>query len=139
MLRAIPRSRDSELVRRWKGAGALIVGKTNTPELALQATTEPEAFGPTRSCAMVVNRWHRRGGKAATRNSKRADQRVILAVFKRISRALLVDVFGFVRLMTPSYEDLVSLRETHADHNLRTANCHRSRGSTDERAAARLL
>lgn len=28
LLRAIPRSRDSELVRRWKGAGALIVGKT---------------------------------------------------------------------------------------------------------------
>jgi len=49
LLRAISRSRDSELVRRWKGAGALIVGKTNTPELALQATTEPEAFGPNRN------------------------------------------------------------------------------------------
>lgn len=40
---------DSELVRRIKGAGFLLMGKTNTPELGLQPTTEPKAFGPTRN------------------------------------------------------------------------------------------
>ena len=38
---------DSELMRRFKRAGLLTVGKTNAPELALGAITEPERFGPT--------------------------------------------------------------------------------------------
>jgi len=38
---------DSELVRRYKQAGLIIVGKTNLPALALGATTEPQLFGPT--------------------------------------------------------------------------------------------
>jgi amidase len=37
---------DSALVRRLRGAGAIIVGKTNTPEFGLLPTTEPERFGP---------------------------------------------------------------------------------------------
>ncbi|MBX0327914.1 amidase [Oscillochloris sp. ZM17-4] len=49
MLRHIPRGRDSAMVRRWKAAGAIMVGKTNTPELALQPVTEPETFGPCRN------------------------------------------------------------------------------------------
>jgi len=40
---------DSELVRRYKGAGVVILGKTNTPEFGLVAFTEPELFGPTRN------------------------------------------------------------------------------------------
>ena len=38
---------DSEIVRRYKAAGVVILGKTNTPEFGLSPYTEPETFGPT--------------------------------------------------------------------------------------------
>lgn len=38
---------DSTLVSRYKKAGLITLGKTNTPEFGLKGTTEPEAFGPT--------------------------------------------------------------------------------------------
>lgn len=40
---------DGELVRRWKTAGLIILGKTNTPELGITPYTEPELYGPTRN------------------------------------------------------------------------------------------
>jgi amidase len=40
---------DSALVRRLRAAGAIVVGKTNTPELGILPVTEPERFGPTRN------------------------------------------------------------------------------------------
>ncbi len=38
---------DTELARRYRKAGFVFVGKTNTPELAFSATTEPRAYGAT--------------------------------------------------------------------------------------------
>ncbi len=40
---------DSELVARYRRAGLVILGKTNTPEFGITAFTEPELFGPARN------------------------------------------------------------------------------------------
>src|SRR5918999_701880 len=44
-----PAAEDSELVRRLRAAGAVVVGKTNCPELAIMGDTEGPAFGITRN------------------------------------------------------------------------------------------
>ena len=40
---------DAEVVRRLKAAGAIVLGKTNTPEFACGAYTNNALFGPTRN------------------------------------------------------------------------------------------
>jgi amidase len=40
---------DEELTRRYRRAGLVIFGKTNTPEFGVTNVTEPELFGPTRN------------------------------------------------------------------------------------------
>ncbi len=42
-------ARDSELMKRYKATGIVILGKTNTPEFGLMGITEPELHGPTRN------------------------------------------------------------------------------------------
>lgn len=52
---------DSWLVARLRGAGFVLVGKTNTPEFGLMPTTEPVAYGPTRN---PWNTEHSTGGSS---------------------------------------------------------------------------
>jgi len=40
---------DSEILRRWKRAGLIAIGKTNTPEMGSSGSTEPVATGATRN------------------------------------------------------------------------------------------
>jgi amidase len=40
---------DSATVRKVRAGGAIVMGKTNTPELGILPVTEPDLFGPTRN------------------------------------------------------------------------------------------
>lgn len=51
----------SSVVRRWQAAGLQAFGKTNLPELALKAITEPELFG---ACRNPWNPGHTPGGSS---------------------------------------------------------------------------
>lgn len=48
-LREFKPNGDSELVKRLKRTGLIIIGKTNTPEFGLLPTTEPTRFGATKN------------------------------------------------------------------------------------------
>lgn len=54
-------SEDDELVRRFKRAGLIVCGRTNTPELGILGVTEPELFGPARN---PWNTEHTTGGSS---------------------------------------------------------------------------
>ena len=40
---------SSALTRRWHDAGLVVIGRSAVPELGIQPTTQPVAFGPTRN------------------------------------------------------------------------------------------
>src|SRR3954462_4893294 len=44
-----PRDRDAEVVRRLRAAGAIVVGKTNVPELMMWPFSESQSFGAARN------------------------------------------------------------------------------------------
>jgi amidase len=57
---------DAEIVARYKRAGLVIFGKTNTPELGIVGITEPDLFGPTRNpWALEYSTGGSSGGSAA--------------------------------------------------------------------------
>jgi amidase len=57
---------DSFLAARFRAAGFIFVGKTNTSELGLQVVTEPVAYGPTRNPWQVEHTPLGSSGGAAT-------------------------------------------------------------------------
>jgi amidase len=57
---------DSAHVRRLREAGAIVIGKTNTPELAMRPVTESARFGATRNpCDPRLSAGGSSGGSAA--------------------------------------------------------------------------
>ena len=52
---------DSHIVNRFRQAGLIFLGKTNTPEYGLMGVTEPALFGP---CRNPWNTLHTTGGSS---------------------------------------------------------------------------
>ena len=57
---------DAEVVRRYRAAGLVLVGRTNSPELGLSTTTEPALFGP---CANPLDPTRSAGGSSGGASS----------------------------------------------------------------------
>lgn len=81
-----PAPADSEHMQRLKRAGLVVFGRTNSPELGLSLTCEPQFYGPTR------NPWH------TTRISGGSSGGAVAAVAARmLPMAHASDGFGSIR------------------------------------------
>ena len=67
---------DSELVRRYRAAGVVLVGKSNTPEFGIPGVTQSERLGP---CGNPWNPEHISGGSSGGAASATASGMVPLA------------------------------------------------------------
>ena len=67
---------DAEVVRRYRAAGLVLVGRTNTPELGLSTTTEPALFGP---CANPLDPSRSAGGSSGGASSAVASGMLTMA------------------------------------------------------------
>ena len=94
--------RDSWLTERFRAAGFVILGRTNLPELALRAATEPAAYGPTDN---PVAPGHTTGGSSGGSAAAVADRWVAVAHAN--------DMAGSIRIPA-SCCGLVGLKPTRA-------------------------
>jgi Asp-tRNA(Asn)/Glu-tRNA(Gln) amidotransferase A subunit family amidase len=98
---AAPAARDGLPTARLRAAGAVIVGKTNTPEFATEGYTNNHVFGPTR------NPWNRERTPGGSSGGSGA---VVAAGMAPIATA--TDTSGSIRIPA-TYCGLVGLKPTN--------------------------
>lgn len=97
---------DTELARRFRAAGFIFVGKTNTPELAMSATTEPLAYGAS------LNPWD---PERSTGGSSGGSAAAVAAGLAPVAHAN--DMGGSIRVPA-AFCGLVGLKPTRARSTL---------------------
>ena len=93
---------DTTLVERYKAAGLVVIGRSNTPEMGLTMTTEPVALGPCR------NPWNRERSPGGSSGGSAA---AVAARFVPLAHA--TDGGGSIRIPAANC-GLVGLKPTRA-------------------------